>query len=92
MGDNEAMDFIKDITKVRFCIVSSAEDGTQVLGDYDMTDWDSGWEVVWADAQKTGMDLESANVMRIDQAMDLWLDLQVMLEADGTYKLEEFYD
>ena len=81
---------------VRFCVVSACEDGTGVLGDYDMTDWDKGWEVLWADVEKyvenNGMDLSAISVIRIDQAMDLWLDLQAMLEADGTYKLEEYYD
>jgi hypothetical protein len=82
---------------VRFCIVSANEDGTGVLGDYDMTDWDKAWdEQVWVDTQKYvdrhDMDISAINVLRIDQAMDLWLDLQAMLEADGTYKLEEFYD
>ena len=81
---------------VRFCVVSASEDGTGVLGDYDMTDWDKGWKVLWKDVEKYtdrfDMDLSAINVLRIDQAMDLWLDLQAMLEEDGTYKLEEFYD
>ena len=81
---------------VRFCIVSASEDGTWVLGDYDMTDWDEGWKVLWVDVEKyvedNGMDLSAISVLRIDQAMDLWLDLQSMLEADGTYNLKEYYD
>jgi hypothetical protein len=86
------MEHIKDIKKVRFCVVSGVEDGAQVLGDYDMTDWDKTWdEQVWVDAQKTGLELETATVMRIDQAMDLWLDLQAMLELDGTYNLKDYY-
>lgn len=87
------MEHIKDIKKVRFCVVSGVEDGTQVLGDYDMTDWNKTWdEQVWVDAEKTGLELETATVMRIDQAMDLWLDLQAMLESDGTYNLKDYYD
>jgi hypothetical protein len=87
---------IKDITNVRFCVVSATEDGTWVLGDYDMTDWDEGWKVLWEDVKKyvedNDMDLSTITVMRIDQAMDLWLDLQVMLEKDGTYNLKDYYD
>lgn len=88
------MEHIEDIKKVRFCVVSGVEDGTQVLGDYDMTDWDKTWnEQVWVDAQKTDLDFSSggAVVMRIDQAMDLWLDLLTMLESDGTYNLKDYY-
>jgi len=82
---------------VRFCIVSANEDGTGVLGDYDMTDWNKTWdEQVWVDVEKyvenNGMDLSAINVLRIDQVMDLWLDLQTMLESDGTYNLKEYYD
>jgi len=81
---------------VRFCVVSASEDGTGILGDYDMTEWDKGWEVLWKDVEKHiekfDMDLSAISVLRIDQAMDLWLDLQDMLEKDGTYKLEEFYE
>jgi hypothetical protein len=81
---------------VRFCIVSANEDGTGVLGDYDMTNWDEGWKVLWVDVEKYvdkfGMDLSAINVLRIDQAMDLWLDLQNMLESDGTYNLKDYYD
>ena len=81
---------------VRFCIVSANEDGTDVLGDYDMTDWNKGWEVLWKDVEKYvdryDMDLSAISVLRIDQAMDLWLDLMSMLESDGTYNLKEFYE
>jgi hypothetical protein len=82
---------------VRFCVVSANEDGTGVLGDYDMTDWNKTWdEQVWVDVEKYvdrfGMDLSAINVLRIDQVMDLWLDLQNMLESDGTYNLKEYYD
>ena len=82
---------------VRFCVVSASEDGTGVLGDYDMTDWNKTWdEQVWVDVEKYvdrfGMDLSAINVLRIDQVMDLWLDLQNMLESDGTYNLKEYYD
>ena len=84
---------IKDIKKVRFCLISPYEDGTQVLGDYDMTDWDKTWdEQVWVDAEKTGVELEPALVIRLDQVMDLWLDLKALLELDGTYNLKEYYD
>jgi hypothetical protein len=61
-----------------------------------MTDWNKGWEVLWKDVEKYvdrfDMDLSAISVLRIDQAMDLWLDLMSMLESDGTYKLEEFYE
>jgi hypothetical protein len=81
---------------VRFCIVSANEDGTGILGDYDMTDWNKGWEVLWKDVEKYvdryDMDLSAISVLRIDQAMDLWLDLMSMLESDGTYNLKEFYE
>ena len=87
---------IKDITNVRFCVVSASEDGTGVLGDYDMTDWDEGWKVLWEDVEKYvdkfGMDISAISVLRIDQAMDLWLDLQNMLEVDKTYNLKDYYD
>ena len=79
---------------VRFCMVSVVEDGTCILGDYDMTDWEKGWDKVWSDcadkAAQLNIALDCVNVLRIDQAMDLWLDLQVMLEQDGTYKLEDY--
>jgi len=91
-----SVEHIKDITNVRFCVVSASEDGTGVLGDYDMTDWDEGWKVLWEDVEKYvdkfGMDISAISVLRIDQAMDLWLDLQVMLEKDGTYNLKDYYD
>ena len=82
---------------VRFCVVSPIDEhGTGVLGDYDMTDWDKGWEVLWVDAEKyvekRGINISAISVLRIDQAMDLWLDLQNMLESDGTYNLKEYYD
>ena len=71
---------------VRFCMVSVVEDGTCVLGDYDMTDWEKGWDKVWSDcsekAEQLNIALDCVNVLRIDQAMDLWLDLQIMLERE----------
>ena len=72
---------------VSFCMLSAVDEGSCMLGDYDMTDWDKGWEILWKDCEakvrELGMDLESINVLRIDQAIDLYWDLkEVLKQAD----------
>jgi hypothetical protein len=77
---------------VRFCIVSATEEGSCMLGEYDMTDWDKGWEVLWKDCEakvrKSGMDLTTISVLRLDQAVDLYWDLREVLR-EAKYLTEE---
>jgi hypothetical protein len=41
-----------DNGKIKWYILAYQEDGGHYLGEYDMTDWDKGWDIMFADALK----------------------------------------
>ena len=41
-----------DNGKIKWYILAYQEGGGHYLGEYDMTDWDKGWVIVYADALK----------------------------------------
>jgi hypothetical protein len=74
---------------VRFYLVSWEEDVSAYLGWYDMTDWDKGWEKVWADAETKANNDQVFQVLRHDQLLDLkrnidWALEEALVEKDET--------
>lgn len=66
---------------VRFYLIGVDEDVFGYLGWFDMTDWDKGWEKVWAAAEKRrGNNEEGFQVIRHDQLLDLSRNVQWALE------------
>ena len=68
---------------VRFYVVGFDEDMFSYLGWYDMTDWNKGWEKVWADAlEEPNFDINEGNfqVLRHDQLLDLKNNVDWALE------------
>jgi len=45
-------DIPHDNGKIKWYILAHQEDGGHYLGEYDMTDWDKEWDIVYADALK----------------------------------------
>jgi len=45
-------DIPHDNGKIKWYILAYQEGGGHYLGGYDMTDWDEGWGIVYADALK----------------------------------------
>ena len=41
-----------DNGKIKWYILAYQEDGGHYLGEYDMTDWDKGWNIMFDDALK----------------------------------------
>jgi hypothetical protein len=64
---------------VRFYLIGYEEDVYGYLGWHDMTDWDEGWEKVWAAAEKRSPN-EAFQVLRHDQLQDLQRNVQYAFE------------
>ena len=64
---------------VRFYMIGIDEDVFKYLGWYDMTDWETGWNKVWADAQATqqGQGDASFQIVRHDQLETLALNIHM---------------
>jgi len=64
---------------VRFYMIGIDEDVSKYLGWYDMTDWETGWNKVWTDAQATqqGQGNASFQIVRHDQLEDLARNVQM---------------
>jgi hypothetical protein len=74
---------------VRFYLIGVGEDVFGYLGWYDMTDWDKGWEKVWADALASRNGDEDFQVLRHDQLEDLsrnvqWALFEALEDKDET--------
>ena len=74
---------------VRFDVVSYEEDTFGYLGWFDMTDWDKGWEHVRKAAEKRCPNVESIQVLRHDQLVDLlhnaqWALMEALEDKDET--------
>ena len=74
---------------VRFYLVGIDEDVFGYLGWYDMTDWDKGWDKVWADARTSRNGDEDFQVLRHDQLEDLsrnvqWALFEALEDKDET--------
>ena len=66
---------------VRFYLIGIDEDVYGYLGWHDMTDWDKGWEKVWAAAEARKGEVEGEfKVLRHDQVIDLNNNLRWALE------------
>ena len=63
-----------DNGKIKWYILAYQEDGGHYLGEYDMTDWDKGWDIMFADALKCVdkfIDGDGWQVCRHDQVLDM---------------------
>jgi hypothetical protein len=64
-----------DNGKIKWYILAYQEDGGHYLGEYDMTDWDKGWDIMFADALKCVdkfiAEDGSWQVCRHDQVLDM---------------------
>ena len=74
---------------VRFYLIGVGEDVFGYLGWYDMTDWDKGWDKVWADALASRNGDEDFQVLRHDQLEDLsrnvqWALFEALEDKDET--------
>ena len=74
---------------VRFYLVGIDEDVFGYLGWYDMTDWDKGWDKVWADARASRNGDEDFQVLRHDQLENLarnvqWALFEALEDKDET--------
>jgi hypothetical protein len=66
--------------KVRWYVVGADEDVYGYLGWYDMTDWNSGWDKLFADVMRMGEDMgvEPIHAIRGDCIDEIINDLKVM--------------
>lgn len=74
---------------VRFYLIGTGEDVHGYLGWYDMTNWDKGWDKVWADALASRNGDEDFQVLRHDQLEDLarnvqWALFEALEDKDET--------
>jgi len=82
---------------VRFYYVGVDEDVYGYLGWFDMTDWDEGWEKVWAAAKAAQRHKDAEfNVLRHDQMLDLmhnvhWA-IEEALEVEGETTFHWWYN
>lgn len=69
--------------KIRWFMIGRGEFMYKHLGLYDMTDWNKGWEKLWADASHVatvrGERVNDFEVMRQDQLEDLSNNVQAAL-------------
>jgi hypothetical protein len=75
--------------KIKWFVMSSEEDGGHYVGEYDMTDWDTAWEEVWAKAQEIAHDWLYTHewvLLRGDHLIDLMRNVSNCLHDAGLFK------
>jgi hypothetical protein len=75
--------------KIKWFIMSHEEDGGHYVGEYDMTDWNTAWDKVWADAQKLAYDWLDTHewvLIRGDHLTDLMFNVANCLHDAGAFK------
>lgn len=80
-------DIPHDNGKIKWYILAYQEGGGHYLGEYDMTDWDKGWDIMFVDALKCVdkfIDDEDRKwqVCRHDQVLDMmWSVFDALRES-----------
>ena len=78
-----------DNGKIKWYVIGTEQDGSQYVGEYDMTDWDKAWEEVWVKAQEfDGFFSEEWTLIRKDQLIDMMFNVAGALYASGDFKGE----
>jgi hypothetical protein len=78
-----------DNGKIKWYVIGTEEDGSHYVGEYDMTDWDTAWEEVWAKAQKYEKYFDQMwTLVRKDQLIDMMFNVANALYASGDFKKE----
>ena len=80
-----------DNGKIKWYVLGIEEDGGHYVGEYDMTDWNKGWEEMWVKAQDKANrflgDYEWT-LLRQDQLIDIMFNVASALYSSGDFKKE----
>jgi hypothetical protein len=71
--------------KIKWYIIGTEDSEYHYLGEYDMTDWDKTWDVIYAEAEKIidKYQWEEWNVVRKDLLIDMMWNIFWALGESG---------
>jgi hypothetical protein len=76
--------------KIKWYVLGVEEDGGHYVGEYDMTDWNTAWEVMWEKAKKMADKYMATEwtLLRQDQLIDIMFNVANCLYSSGDFKEE----